>query len=176
MHKEIEIYQKKTKLLIGGFGMGVMAVCMIVALWVGPNPDSIFRFFRSPLMVYGLGSAGLILSLVLFWFALKNLLNPTPRIVISNDGLVVDGFSGRFTAKWNEFSGYTLVNNDIFVVSLKDLNAYISKLPSGRPQATAQALSARFGSPFLIETPMLITDKDTIQKHLSNHLNEIALS
>jgi len=173
MSSQLAIYQKKTKLIIGGLAMAVMAFGMVVMLWIGPNPDSIFRFFRSPLMVYGLGCAGLLLSLWLLWFAMKSLSKPKPRVMISDDGLIVDGFTGRFAGKWSDFTGYTIKNKSIFVILHKDLKTYISSLPSGRPQQTAQALSRRFGSPFVIETPILETEMSTIEKHLQKHLKSI---
>lgn len=116
MSTTLSIYQKKTKLIIGGFVMAVMAIVMVFMLWQGPNPDSIFRFFRSPLMVYGFGCAGLILSLWFFWFALKSLSKPKPRIVISDDGLIVDGFTGQFSGKWRDFTGYVIKNKSIFII------------------------------------------------------------
>lgn len=173
MSKQLAIYQKKTKLIFGGLAMAVMAIGMVVMLWLGPNPDSIFRFFRSPIMVYGLGSAGLILSLWLLWFAVKSLSKPKPRVILSDDGLIVDGFTGRFAGRWSDFTGYTIKNKSIFIILHKDLNTYIASLPSGRPKQTAEALAKRFGSPFIIETPILEIDMNMVERHLQNHLKSI---
>ncbi|MEJ5082055.1 STM3941 family protein [Ochrobactrum sp. MYb379] len=170
MSQQLVIYQKKTKLIIGGLVMAAMAVGMVVMLWIGPNPDSIFRFYRSPLMVYGLGCVGLLLSLWLLWFAMKSLGKPKPRVIISDDGLIVDGFTGRFAGRWSDFTGYTIKNKSIFIILHKDLDTYIASLPSGRPKQTAEALARRFGSPFIIETSILETEMSTVEKHLQNHL------
>lgn len=173
MTSELALYQKKTRLVMGGSIIAVMFVGLIYMLLLGPNPDSVFRPFRSPVIVYGLGAVGTLLCLWLMWYALGSLRNPKPRVILSGDGAVVDGFSGRLSASWSDFSGYTVRNNSILVLQLKDPDSYISRLAAGRAKQSAKALSERFGSPFLIETAMLQTDPDTVKRYISAHLAEL---
>lgn len=173
MSAELALYQKKARLVIGGAIMAIMTVGVAIMIVLGPNPDSAFRAFRSPAMVYGLGIAGVVLGLWITWFAVRSLLNPKPRVILSEKGAVVDGFSGRFSASWDDFNGYSVRNGTVIVLMLKDLDGYIARLGAGRPQQTAKALSDRFGSPFLIETSMLATDRETVESYLRGHIAKV---
>jgi broad specificity phosphatase PhoE len=61
----------------------------------------------------------------------------------------------------------------MFVLHLKDIQAYLAKTPQGRPRETAKALTGNFGSPLLIETNMLDTDANTIKSFLEKYIREI---
>lgn len=54
----------------------------------------------------------------------------------------------------------------MFVLHIKDTQAYLDKTPQGRPKETVKALTGNFGSPLLIETNMLDTDANTIKSFL----------
>lgn len=170
MTPELKLYQRKTRLLIGGIVMAICMVGLLIQLSIGPNPDSVFRPFRSPLIVYSFGIAGVLLTGYFAWFAFNSLRNPTPRVILSDNGIVVNGFSGKFSANWDEFSGYKLVNGSIYVLLLRDADKFLAGQPSGRAQQTARTLSEKFGSPFLIETSMLDVRNETVQNVLKEHL------
>lgn len=173
MSAELALYQKKARLIIGGSIMAIMTVGVAIMAVLGPNPDSVFRPFRSPAMVYGFGIAGVVLGIWITWFAVRSLLNPKPRVVLSENGVVVDGFSGHFSASWSDLSGYSVKNGSNIVLLLKDLDGFIARLGAGRAQQTAKALSERFGSPFLIETSMLATDRETVESYLRGHIGKV---
>lgn len=175
MTSELKLYQKKTRLLVGGGAMGIFLVALIFMLISGPNPDSVFAPFRSAMIFYPMAIGGIALLGYFVWFAYKGLTNPKPRVTISDAGVAVDGFSGRFNANWDEFSGYAVANGPIYVLKLKDLQAFTSRQPAGRQQETVKALSQRFGSPFLIEIGMLDTDEETVRKAVSARLQPVSV-
>jgi hypothetical protein len=173
MDTQLNLYQKKHKLILGGFGVAVLLVAVIVMLINGPDPESIIRPLRNPVIFYVLMFAGLTLTLYLLRFVFNSLRNPKPRVILSASGATVDGFSGRFSAPWEELAGYSVNNSSMFVLHLKDIQAYLAKTPQGRPRETAKALTENFGSPLLIETNMLDTDANTIKSFLEKHIREI---
>lgn len=170
MAVEFKLYQKKSKLIVGAVVMAVFFVFMIFMLFSGPNPDSVFRPFRSALVVYPMAVAGIALTGYLLYFAANSLRNPKPRVVLSHEGVLVDGFSGRFSANWEAFDAYSVDAKQTYVLQLKDLQGFLAAQPAGRPQQTAKVLSERFGSPFLIETAILEGDVAGIQPVLDARL------
>lgn len=170
MPSEFKFYQKKTKLILGGAISAAFLIGFLIMLFIGPNPDSIFRPFRSPVIFYPVMIVGLILFGALARYAFNSLRNPKPRVTLSESGVLIEGFSGRFSAPWEEFSGYELIRDSIYVLRLKDAEGFAARLPAGRAQQTARALSQKFGSPFMIETALLEADPATIQNVLASRL------
>lgn len=74
---------------------------------------------------------------------------------------------------WEELTGYSVNSSSMFVLHLKDLQAYLNKMPQGRPKQTAKALTGNFGSPLLIETNMLDANANTIKTFLEKYIREI---
>lgn len=114
-------------------------------------------------MFYPVIVGGLALFAYLAWFAFNSLRHPKPRVVLSDTGVVVDGFAARFSARWDAFSGYAVQGQSTYVLAMKDAQAFVAR-------QTARALAARFGSPFVIEMAMLDTDPEAVQRVLASRL------
>lgn len=170
MAQELKFYPNKTRLLAGGGVLAMMLVGLIIMMIKGPNPDSVFPIFASAPIVYGMGILGIGGILYLLRFVFKGVSNPRPGVALTADGVSVNGFSGQFTAGWDDFSSYTLHGAASYVLRLKDAPAFIARQPEGRPKVTAQTLTDRFGSPFLIEMGMLEGDKTQIEPFLAARL------
>lgn len=173
MDTQLNIYQKKHKLILGGLGVAALLVGVIVMLINGPDPESIIRPLRNPVIFYGLMFTGFGLTLYLLQFVISSLRNPKPRVILSASGVTVDGFSGKFSAPWEELAGYGVNSSSMFVLHLKDTQAYLDKMSQGRPKQTAKALTGNFDSPLLIETNMLDTNANTIKTFLEKYIREI---
>ncbi|MGQ3670923.1 hypothetical protein ACT6QG_00815 [Xanthobacter sp. TB0136] len=173
MAAELKLYQKKNKLILGSIGIAVLLVALVVMLINGPDPDSVFGPLRIPELFYTIGIAGVALTLCLLKFALTSLRHPRPRVILSAQGIIVDGFSGRFNANWADVQGYKLASASIYMLHLKDIRSFVENQPSGRPRETARGLSEKFGSPFLIETGMLDADPAAIRDFLEKHVQEL---
>lgn len=172
MEAELKLYQKKHRLIYGSLGIALLFVALVVMLITGPDPESVFAPLRIPEIFYSLAVAGLALTLYLLHFAAGSLRNPRPRVILSGQGIIVDGFSGRFSARWEEFSFYALNGPSIYVLQLSDRQAFINSLPPGRMKETARVLSDKFGSPFLIEMNMLDANTNAVRAFLGRHLEE----
>ncbi len=173
MNTQLNLYQKKHKLILGGFGVAALLVGVIAMLINGPDPESIIRPLRNPVIFYALMFIGLGLTLYLLQFVIKSLRNPKPRVILSATGVTVDGFSGKFSAPWEELTGYSVNSSSLFVLHIKDIQAYLDKIPQGRTKQNAKALIDNFRSPFLIETSMLDAEANTIKTFLEKHIREI---
>lgn len=173
MASELKIYQKKRNLIVGGLSLALLCVGLIWLLITGPNPDSVFFLFRSPNNFYPIVICGLAFFLYLIHYAVRRLLHPKPLVILSREGVVVDGFAGPFCASWDELSGYALHKTSIYVLHLKDPQDFIARQAAGRPRQSATALLEKFGSPLLIEPSMLDIDRPTLQNYLNQHLQEL---
>ncbi|MFV0296569.1 MAG: STM3941 family protein [Hyphomicrobiaceae bacterium] len=173
MAQELKIYQKKSKLLLGAIGCVVFAILAFFMLISGPSAASVFPPLRWPIVFYPISIAALLGALYFLFIATRGLLKPKPQVILANDGVTVDGFSGRFRADWHDLSGYALHTKALCVLKLKDPEAFVSRQPEGRPRVTARALTDRFGSPFLIDTANLATDMEAIRSVVDNHLQEL---
>ncbi len=96
MNTQLNLYQKKHKLILGGLGVAALLVGVIVMLINGSDPESIIRPLRNPVIFYALMFTGLALTLYLLRFVFSSLRHPKPRVILSASGATVDGFSGRF--------------------------------------------------------------------------------
>lgn len=168
--QELHLYPKRHRLIIGSIGMVFFLLMSIWMLMRGPNPDSVFRLYRSPLVVYSAAVIGILLFGYLLWFAVRQLLNPRPALSLSGQGVCVQGFSGTFSAPWNEFSAYQWRGKSMLVLLLRDGPAFVARQAAGRPQVTARTLLDRFGSPFLIELKNLEADAAELERRIAQHL------
>lgn len=173
MKEELRLYPKKSKLVFGAVALVVMCIVQIVLLIDGPMRTSVFPIFRDPVSYYAFMAVGLALWLYLLRFVVNSLRHPRPRVILSGEGVVVDGFAGRFSAGWEEFDGYVSKDSRVYVPRLKDAKAFADRQAAGRPRETARVLAQKFGSPFLIEMHLLEGDGQAVAAFLARHLREV---
>lgn len=168
--QELHLYPHKKRVALGAIGVTGLFLGCLWLLMRGPNPDSVFRLMRSPFVVYAVALGGLLLFGWMLWFGIQRLRKPQPAVSLTAQGVRVDGFAGQFSAPWSAFSGYRRHASHMLVLMLHDSNAFIAGQAAGRPQASARALSQRFGSPFLIDLKHLEADAAEVEQHLSQRL------
>ncbi|MGY0505389.1 hypothetical protein [Luteimonas sp. e5] len=168
--KELHLYPNKMKLMLGTAGAAAFTLGFLWMLMRGPDPDSVFRVIRSPLIYYPIMLGGALLFAFFTGLAVKQVLNPKPRVSLTAEGVTTTGFAGHFNAPWDAFSACTHHGNNILVMRLKDPDDFISRQAEGRPRESARRLSAEFGSPFLIEFDQLAADREAVQQFIKQHL------
>ncbi|MFV0643035.1 MAG: hypothetical protein ACK5NN_00815 [Sphingomonadaceae bacterium] len=169
----MEIYRKKSKLLFGLIALTLFAILGVTMLVSGPSTDSVFPPFRWPWLYYPLSLAVLVGSIWFAYIAAKGLYDPRPEIILSKEGITINGFAGRISANWSELKGYTVSNGKLCVLKLKDPEEFIARQAKGRPRNTARTLTDRFGGPFLINTEHVDADWASIREYLAEHLQEL---
>lgn len=170
MTTELKIYPRKARVVLGGVMMVAFVLLGLFFLAQGPDQGSVFPVFRNPATFYGIMGGGVLLFGWLAFYAANKVLRPRPAVTLGAGGVALDGFSGRFSAGWEAFSGYSLRNGRDIVLHLKDSSGFVAAQAPGRPQVSARTLTERFGSPFLIETGMLAIDPATVIAAVADRL------
>ncbi|THT98724.1 hypothetical protein E9531_13670 [Lampropedia puyangensis] len=172
-----KLYPKRHKLALGAFGTGCLFLLAVAAAVLGPSGTSMFFFLRDPILYYSVMALGMAVFGFLLFFSLRNLRTPKPWATLNAEGIETTTFSSQFSAPWSAFNGIARMSNkrsDILVLLLKEPDAFLAQLPSGRNKTMAKALINRFHSPFLVDISALQADPQQVILYLQSHIQSDA--
>lgn len=171
--KVFKLYPKKYKLALGAFGTGSLFVLAAVAAAIGPSGTSTYFFLRDPILYYGVMALAMAVFGFLLFFSLKNLRDPKPWVILTDDTVETTTFNLHYTAPWQDFNSIVRVSgkrSNMLVLRLRDPQAYLAQLPSGRKKTMAKALINRFESPFLVDLSALNIDAYQVVLYLQSKI------
>lgn len=168
-----KLYPKKYKLALGAFGTGSLFVLAAVAAAIGPSGTSYLFFLRDPVLYYGVMALAMAVFGYLLFFSVRNLRNPKPWAILSDDEVETTTFNLPYVAPWDAFNSIVRVSgkrSNMLVLRLKDPQAYLAQLPSSRKKTMAKALINRFESPFLLDMNALNIDQYQVILYLQSKI------